>query len=106
MDALISSLGPEPPSGADKKRDKLIRDYIKYKIAGSPIADQYNILILHDEGRMVKSDADHIYSAAATFTNDRPVLLVLYSSGGVIDRGTPPENIDVLVEATEKFGKY
>ena len=28
------------------------------------------------------------------------------SSGGVIDRGTPPENIDALVEATEKYGKY
>ncbi len=27
-------------------------------------------------------------------------------SGGVIDRGTPPENIDALVEASEKFGKY
>ncbi|MBI5117324.1 uroporphyrinogen decarboxylase family protein [Candidatus Poribacteria bacterium] len=28
------------------------------------------------------------------------------SSGGVIDRGTPPENIDALVEASERFGKY
>lgn len=28
------------------------------------------------------------------------------SSGGVIDRGTPPENIDALIEASEKFGKY
>jgi uroporphyrinogen decarboxylase len=28
------------------------------------------------------------------------------SSGGVIDRGTPPENIDALIQATEKFGKY
>ncbi|RJP71400.1 MAG: hypothetical protein C4532_07710 [Candidatus Abyssobacteria bacterium SURF_17] len=28
------------------------------------------------------------------------------SSGGVIDRGTPPENIDALIQATEKFGVY
>jgi uroporphyrinogen decarboxylase len=28
------------------------------------------------------------------------------SSGGVIDRGTPPENIDALIEASERFGKY
>jgi uroporphyrinogen decarboxylase len=28
------------------------------------------------------------------------------SSGGVIDRGTPPENIDALIEATERFGAY
>ncbi len=28
------------------------------------------------------------------------------SSGGVIDRGTPPENIDALIEASDRFGKY
>lgn len=28
------------------------------------------------------------------------------SSGGVVDRGTPPENIDALIEASERFGKY
>ena len=28
------------------------------------------------------------------------------SCGGVIDRGTPPENIDALIEATELYGKY
>ena len=28
------------------------------------------------------------------------------SCGGVIDRGTPPENIDALIKATEEFGKY
>ena len=28
------------------------------------------------------------------------------SSGGVIDRGTPPENIDAMIQATEDFGKY
>jgi len=85
VDALINSLVSEPPSGADKKRDKLVREYIKHQVAGSPIADKYNLLILHDEGRMVKSDADHIYSAASAFTDDRPILLVLYSTGGVID---------------------
>jgi hypothetical protein len=85
IDAVINSLVPEPSSGADKKRDRLIREYIQHQIDKSPIARQYNVLILHDEGRMVKSDADHIYSAASAFTDNRPVLLVLYSSGGVID---------------------
>jgi uroporphyrinogen decarboxylase len=28
------------------------------------------------------------------------------SCGGVIDRGTPPENIDALIEATEEYGEY
>lgn len=85
VDTLFASLGPESPTGSKKKRDKLIQDYIKDQIAQSAIANQYNILILHDEGRMVKSDTDHIYSAAAAFSEKRPILLVLYSSGGVID---------------------
>lgn len=28
------------------------------------------------------------------------------SAGGVIDRGSPPENIAALIEATQRFGKY
>lgn len=28
------------------------------------------------------------------------------SSGGVVDRGTPPENIDALIAAADEFGKY
>ncbi len=28
------------------------------------------------------------------------------SAGGVINRGAPPENIDAMIEATEKYGKY
>ena len=33
---------------------------------------------------MVKSDADHIYSAVANFEESKPILLVLRSTGGVI----------------------
>ncbi len=85
VDTLFTSLSPDAPSDSAKKRDKLIQDYIKYQINQSTIANKYNILILHDEGRMVKSDADHIYSAATSFSERNPILLVLYSSGGFID---------------------
>jgi ClpP class serine protease len=33
---------------------------------------------------MVKSDADQIYAAAAAFTEKRPIMLILYSTGGAI----------------------
>ena len=33
---------------------------------------------------MIKSDADFIYSAAANFKEKKPILLILYSSGGQI----------------------
>ncbi|MBA3006220.1 MAG: hypothetical protein FP810_06470 [Desulfocapsa sp.] len=84
IDVTFSSLGSDPPSGSDKRRDELITEYLKQQLTNNPISESYNILILHDENRMVKSDADNIYSAAGTFTDSRPLLLVLYSSGGLI----------------------
>jgi ClpP class serine protease len=84
IDAMLTSLGPDAPSGSSGIRDDLIRAYLQNQIESNPLAESYNILILHDEGRMVKSDADNIYSASIAFPNKRPVLLVLYSTGGVI----------------------
>lgn len=84
IQAMFSSLSPEPPPGSARARDKIIREYIYDQIKGSTIAETYNILILHDEGRMVRSDADNIYSAADAFSHKRPLMLVLYSTGGVI----------------------
>ena len=84
INAIFTSLGPDAPSGSAKVRDDLIRAYIQSHIKDNPLAKSYNILILHDEGRMVKSDADNIYSASVAFTDKRPVMLVLYSTGGVI----------------------
>jgi len=84
IDAIFSSLGPEPPTGSAKERDALIQQYVKAQIAKSSVASEYNILVLHDEGRMIRSDADSIYSAAASFSKKRPIMLVLYSTGGTI----------------------
>lgn len=84
IDAIFTSLGLDAPSGSAKVRDDLIREYIQSRIESNPLAKSYNILILHDEGRMVKSDTDNIYSASVAFTDKRPVMLVLYSTGGVI----------------------
>ena len=33
---------------------------------------------------MIKGDADYIYSAATTFKEEKPILLILYSNGGEI----------------------
>jgi len=83
--AVFTSFSSEPPEGADKKRDEVIHAYLKQIIYSHKISNSYNILILHDHGRMIKSDADHIYRAATAFCDRKPVLLVLYSVGGVID---------------------
>ncbi len=84
IDATFTSLRPEPPAGSDKTRDDLIKEYLREQLENHPIAQIYNIVILHDEGRMVKSDADNIYSAAVSFPEKKPLLLMLYSTGGII----------------------
>lgn len=84
VNSMFTSLAADAPAGSGKVRDDLIREYLQTQIQSSPLAKAYNLLILHDEGRMVKSDADHIYSAVVGFKTKMPLMLILYSTGGVI----------------------
>lgn len=79
---IFESLGPNTTDEIDKKRDELIKRYLKQAIDESEISSKYNMLILYDKGQMVRSDADNIYSSITTFDNDKPLLLILYSKGG------------------------
>ena len=82
---ILSSLDPDSTSDKEVERDDKIRAYLTQLFSKHPIADSYNVLIQYDEGRMVRSDTDYIYSAAASFIDKKPILLVLYSTGGVIE---------------------
>lgn len=84
FNVLLSSFHPDATRDAEKKRDDAVREFIQSKIDDNPITKKYNIIILYDEGTMVKSDADHVYAAATKFRESKPVLLVLYSTGGAI----------------------
>jgi len=81
---FISSLKDDPEEGAAKHRDNLIKAYLNEGINKYSISSKYNILFLYDKSTMIKSDADHIYSAAAAFKEKKPILLILYSTGGQI----------------------
>lgn len=82
--AIYDSLLPDPIEGSKKSRNILICKYLEQCINRHEISKQYNILIFHDEGTMIKSDADNIYSAANSFVDKKPLLLLLYSTGGEI----------------------
>lgn len=82
--AIYDSLRDDPIDNADSIRNNAITSYLKQKINEHEISKAYNILILFDEGTMIKKDADNIYAAATKFQEKRPILLILYSSGGVI----------------------
>ncbi len=84
---LFKSLDPDSPEKdrASIERDELISRYLSQTLDQHAIAKEYNTLILHDDIRMVKADADKIYSAAAKQSaSDAPLLLILFSSGGDI----------------------
>lgn len=85
---IIESLKPESASSAtNKKRDTLLSTQLEAVIAKSGLEKKYNILILHDEGTMLRSDIDKIYSAITAFKEKKQILLILYSMGGDIGSG-------------------
>jgi hypothetical protein len=62
---------------------KRFREYLIQEFSKSGLSKKYNLLCLFDDSTMLKSDADNIYNAATTFKKDKPILLILYSGGGV-----------------------
>lgn len=82
---IIDSLKQDATEEQNKIRDELIRNYLNQVISKHPIMKNYNVLILHDETSMMKTDADYIYYSVTAFKEKKPILLILYSSGGSID---------------------
>lgn len=65
-----------------KHRGKIVSRYLQ-EIAGKySVSKDYNIVVLFDDTRMVKGDADNIYNAVNEFADKKPLLLVLRSTGG------------------------
>ncbi len=91
LDGLIRSIfigyGPEGTEKAQNEAKTNIQQYLQGVAEKSKIPSMYNILTLYDSTRMLKSDADRIYKSITNFeeTSDKPLLLTLYSNGGVID---------------------
>ncbi|MEN6366446.1 MAG: hypothetical protein ABFC88_06505 [Thermoguttaceae bacterium] len=82
--ALYESLGPSGNDEKHKKRDETVRAYLRQVAESHKVVSTYNVLMLYDHGPMLRADADRIYAAVTSFSAGRPLLLVLYSSGGQI----------------------
>jgi ClpP class serine protease len=83
FEALITAYGEKGTDQQKKDCDTLISKYLNQISDEFPCSANYNILILYDEGSIVKSDADRIYNAVTKFSDDKPILLMLYSKGGL-----------------------
>lgn len=84
LSAIFRSLSTDAPEGASRDTNEITRLCLNQILTQHPVSEEYNILIIHDDIRMIRDDADNIYSAATKFQENKPLLLILYSSGGDI----------------------
>jgi hypothetical protein len=82
LNAINNAYGENATSLGKTECNKVISQYLRQEVLTIKGSEDYNILVLHDETRMIKSDADKIYSAVTSFTEKKPLLLILYSGGG------------------------
>lgn len=68
------SFRKEKPVDA-KERAKLARKVLEGTLGKHQVAEQYHLLLVHDESQLMRSDADAIYSAISKLKGDKPILL-------------------------------
>lgn len=84
VDPFFDCYTNESPSDEKKKAffDRLTL-FLKQGLDEMEKADNYNILVLYDNIRMVKADSDRIYNSINAFENKaKPLLLIIVSGGG------------------------
>lgn len=84
IDPFFECYTKESPTNEDKKlfANKL-SEFLKQELSEISDVAKYNVLVLYDNIRMVKTDSDRIYSAINAFGDKaKPILLVIVSGGG------------------------
>ena len=82
IQGLFKGIGKDKTDETKKEFNNLLSKYLKQLADDFELTEKYNILILYDDSTLVKSDADKIYNSITTFTDTKPLLLVLLSRGG------------------------
>lgn len=82
IQGLFKGLGRDGTDELKKEFNQILSKYLKQLAEEFKLNEKYNILILFDDSTLVKSDADKIYNAITTFTDTKPLLLILLSRGG------------------------
>ena len=84
VNGIFSAYGPEGKEEQKTEAKSTVRRYLSQVIEKHPVASKYNIMVLYDEMQMIESDADSIYAAVTKFSETKPILLILHSSGGYV----------------------
>ncbi len=80
--SMIRAYGKNNTEGKEEEFANVLSAYLKQEVDKHECSEKYNILILFDHLSMMKSDSDKIYTAVNNFKNNKPLLLILFSSGG------------------------
>jgi len=82
ISALIALRDTDP---SDSDVEKLVCQVICDKIDKNAETQPYNVLFLYDPTTLARTDADRIYSAITSFSEKKPILLILNSDGGSVE---------------------
>lgn len=80
--SMVSSYSEKGTKEKKAECNDLIKDYLKQIAKLHKCCESYNLIVLYDNGSLVKGDADRIYNAVTRFKEKKPILMVLYSAGG------------------------
>lgn len=76
---LVQQRGKNP---TDEVLQDIVDQGVGKVVAPHDVTDRYNVLVLFDTGRLVRGDADRIYTALGRCEQTKPILFVLHSNGG------------------------
>ena len=81
---ILDGYGKDSTDEGKTVAKKMMCDYLTQNAEEYKLSTKYNILVLFDSSIMVKGDADNVYNAVTSFSEKKPLLMVLYSTGGNI----------------------
>jgi hypothetical protein len=60
----------------------IVNRQVRYITTKHQLAFDHNVLFLFDSGSISRSDANRVYSGVSAFDSDKPLLLIVNSTGG------------------------
>lgn len=104
VDTIFQGYGANANDQLKENTNALIGKYLRQVTDEHECIKNYNMLILFDSSAMVKSDADNIYNSITSFKEKKPLLLILYSNGGIV--GSSRSARDCLCWIRMKFSRH
>ena len=72
----------DPSTADNSKLQGIVNEHVQWVVEKHPVAAEHNVLFLFRSGSISRSDANRIYSGVSAFDVDKPLLLIVNSSGG------------------------